>query len=92
MFKKCIIATLAFYCIHHHMTSIHMDGNRILTMKRRPEPVLKLQVYLPAWLKQEIEREAKEDGRTLSVCVQRALTEHFKAKEAANLVAMPGNQ
>jgi hypothetical protein len=52
-------------------------------MKRRSEPALKLQVYLPAWLKQQVEHEAKEDGRTLSVCVERALTEHFKGKMAA---------
>ena len=44
---------------------------------------LPLTVYLPAALRQQVEHEAKEDRRTMSVCVELALTEHFKAKMAA---------
>ncbi len=42
-------------------------------MQRRSEPALKLQVYLPASLKQEIERSADDAGQTLSKFVARAL-------------------
>ncbi len=47
------------------------------------EPKIPLTVYLPPKLRQQIEHEAKEDRRTLSVCVELALTEHFKTKGAA---------
>ena len=47
------------------------------------EPKIPLTVYLPAALRQQVEHEAKEDGRTLSVCVELALTEHFKTKVCA---------
>ena len=49
--------------------------------KSKSKPALT--VYIPAALRQQVEREAKEDRRTLSVCVELALTEHFKAKVAA---------
>jgi hypothetical protein len=51
-------------------------------MKRRTEPSAKLQIHIPAALKAAVEREAREDRRTMSVCVELALVEHFKAKEA----------
>jgi hypothetical protein len=44
-------------------------------------------VCLPVWLKQKVEQEAKEDRRTMSVCVELALTEHFNAKAAVPLTA-----
>jgi hypothetical protein len=47
------------------------------------EPKIPLTVYLPAALRQQVEHEAKEDRRTMSVCVELALAEHFKAKVAA---------
>jgi hypothetical protein len=49
----------------------------------KPKSKLALTVYLPAELRQQVEHEAKEDGRTLSVCVERALAEHFRAMMAA---------
>jgi hypothetical protein len=48
-----------------------------------PKSKLALTVYLPAWLRQQVEHEAKEERRTLSVCVELALTEHFKQKGTA---------
>jgi hypothetical protein len=44
------------------------------------EPKIPLTVYLPAALRQQVEHEAREDRRTLSVCVELVLTKHFKAK------------
>ncbi len=52
-------------------------------MQRRPEPSLKLQVYLPASLKHEIEHEAEEAGQTLSTWVERVIASHIKAKMTA---------
>jgi hypothetical protein len=46
------------------------------------EPKIQLTVYLPVALKQQIEREAQKDRRTMSVCVELALAQHFKAKGA----------
>jgi hypothetical protein len=48
-----------------------------------PKSKLPLTVYLPAALRQQVEHEAKEDRRTMSVCVELALEEHFKAKVCA---------
>jgi hypothetical protein len=48
-----------------------------------PKSKLALTVYLPPAIRQQVEHEAKEERRTLSVCVELALTEHFKAKVAA---------
>jgi len=81
MFKKCLMLHL------HSIASItiHMDGNRILTMKRRSEPSTKLQLYIPIRLKAEIERQAAEAGQLLSVFVQRALAAYvIKAKATAH--------
>jgi hypothetical protein len=47
------------------------------------ETKIPLTVYLQPWLRQKVELEAREDRRTLSVCVELALEEHFKAKVAA---------
>jgi predicted HicB family RNase H-like nuclease len=56
----------------------------VTAMKRLPEPSLKIQVRLPASLKQEIERQAEEAGQPLTTYVQRALAAHvIKAKAAA---------
>jgi predicted HicB family RNase H-like nuclease len=52
-------------------------------MQRRPEPSLKLQVYLPASLRQQIEHEAADAGQSLSTYVERALVAHIKARHAA---------
>jgi uncharacterized protein (DUF1778 family) len=43
-------------------------------MHRLTEPSLKLQVYLPASLKQEIEAAAELAGQTLSTFVTRTLS------------------
>jgi predicted HicB family RNase H-like nuclease len=43
-------------------------------MQRRSEPALKLQVYLPASLKHEIERAAEARGQSLSTFVARTLS------------------
>jgi hypothetical protein len=48
-----------------------------------PKSKIPLTVYLPPWLRQQVEHEAKEDRRTMSVCVELALPEHFKAKGTA---------
>jgi hypothetical protein len=48
-----------------------------------PKPRERLTVHLPAELRQQLEREAKEDRRTLSAFVELALLERFKAKAAA---------
>jgi predicted HicB family RNase H-like nuclease len=48
-------------------------------MQRRPEPSLKLQVYLPASLRHEIEAAAEVAGQTLSTWVERALASHIKS-------------
>jgi hypothetical protein len=52
-------------------------------MKRLPEPSLKIQVRLPASLKQEIERQAEEAGQPLTIFVQRALAAHVMRDKAA---------
>jgi hypothetical protein len=49
------------------------------------EPKIPLTVYIPPALRQQIEHEAKEDRRTLSVCVELALTEHFRDKKIHGL-------
>jgi hypothetical protein len=43
-------------------------------MQCRSEPALKLQVYLPASLKHEIERAAEARGQSLSTFVARTLS------------------
>ena len=48
-----------------------------------PKSRERLTVHLPAELRQQLEREAKEDRRTLSAFVELALLERFKAKAAA---------
>jgi hypothetical protein len=55
-------------------------------MQRRVEPTLKLQAYLPAELKHEVERQAAALGQPISTFVARALAAaviSIKAKEAA---------
>jgi hypothetical protein len=47
------------------------------------KPRERLTVHLPPGLKPQLEREAKEDRRTLSAFVELALIERFKAKVAA---------
>jgi hypothetical protein len=54
-----------------------------MTHAEPKESKIPLTVYIPPALRQQIEREAKEDRRTLSVCVELALTEHFKTKVCA---------
>jgi hypothetical protein len=51
-------------------------------MQRRPEPSLKLQVYLPAVLKLEVERQAAEKGQPVSTYVARALAAHVIKEKA----------
>jgi hypothetical protein len=51
-------------------------------MKRRSEPSLKLQVYLPAWLKKEVDDKAADAGQSVSTWVERALASLLKAKAA----------
>jgi hypothetical protein len=46
------------------------------------KPRERLTVHLPAELRQQLEREAKEDRRTLSAFVELALIERFKALPA----------
>jgi hypothetical protein len=45
-----------------------------------PKPRERLTVHLPAELRQQLEREAKEDRRTLSAFVELALLERFRDK------------
>ena len=49
------------------------------------EPKIPLTVYIPPALRQQVEREAKKDRRTLSVCVELALTKHFRDKKIDGL-------
>jgi hypothetical protein len=44
------------------------------------EPKIPLTIYIPPALRQQVEREAREDRRTLSSLVEIALTKHFSDK------------
>jgi len=44
------------------------------------EPKIPLTIYIPLALRQQVEREAREDRRTLSSLVEIALTKHFSDK------------
>jgi hypothetical protein len=48
--------------------------------RAEPKSKIPITVYIPPALRQQIEREAEEDRRTMSVCVELALTKHFKDK------------
>jgi hypothetical protein len=48
-----------------------------------PKPRERLTVHLPKEIRQQLEREAKKDRRTLSAFVELALVERFKALAAA---------